>query len=63
MTSIGTYGYTCYKIKHMFFAIHQFYNMIKTQFKTKILMIKSDNGSEFIQTACLDFFASKGSLH
>ena len=36
--------------------------MIETQTK-KILMIRSDNGSEFIQTAYLDFFASKGILH
>ena len=47
----------------VFSVIRQFYNMIETQFNTKILVIRSDNGTEFIQTTCLDFFASKGILH
>ena len=37
--------------------------MIEAQFNTKILVIRSDNGTEFMQTTCLDFFASKGILH
>jgi len=47
----------------VFSAIKQFYHMVDTQFHTKILMIRLDYGSEFIQTACLDFFASHGILH
>jgi len=47
----------------VFSSIKQFYDMIATQFKVNILMIRSDNGSEFIHSACLDFFASKGILH
>jgi len=47
----------------VFSAIKQFYHMVATQFKTTLLVIRSDNGSEFIQNACLDFFASKGILH
>jgi len=44
-------------------AIKAFYSMIETQFNVKILMVRSDNGTEFIQTCCLDFFLSKGILH
>jgi len=47
----------------VFSSIKQFYHMVATQFKVNILMIRSDNGSEFIHSACLDFFASKGILH
>ena len=31
----------------VFSTVKQFYHMIDTQFKTKILMISSDNGSKF----------------
>ena len=37
--------------------------MVHTQFDTKVLMVRIDNGSEFIQTTCLDFFLSNGILH
>jgi len=33
-----------------------FYFMVETQFKTKILMFRTDNGTEFIKLTCLDFF-------
>jgi len=44
-------------------AIERFLNMVETQFKTKVTMIRSDNGTEFIQTACLNLFAARGILH
>ena len=37
--------------------------MVKTQFKTKICMIRTDNGTEFIHSVCLNLFGSKGVLH
>jgi len=46
----------------VFSAIKQFFHMVHTQFDTKILMVRIDNGSEFIQTTCLDFFLSNGIL-
>ena len=36
--------------------------MVETQFKTKILLVRIDNGTEFINSPLLDFFASKGTL-
>ena len=37
--------------------------MIETHFHAKILHIRTDNGTEFIQSSYLDFFNSKGILH
>ena len=44
-------------------AIEQFFNMVETQFKAKICMIRTDNCTEFIQSVCLNLFGSKGVLH
>ena len=44
-------------------AIEQFLNMVETQFKAKVIMIRSDNGTEFLQSACLNLFAARGILH
>jgi len=44
-------------------AIIQFYNMVETQFKTKIQLIRSDNQTEFINGFCHEFFSSKGILY
>ena len=40
--------------------IQTFYNMIFTQFKVPIKMLRSDNGPEF---ALKSFYASKGIIH
>ena len=37
--------------------------MVETQFQTKIQLIRSDNGTELINSFCHDFFISKGILH
>jgi len=37
--------------------------MVETQFKAKICMIRTDNGTEFIQSVFLNLFGSKGVLH
>ena len=44
-------------------AIEYFLNMIETQFSTKAAMIRTDNGTEFIQSACLNLFGARGILH
>ena len=44
-------------------AIAQFFSMVETQFKTKICVVRTDNGTEFIQSVCLDLFGYKGILH
>ena len=40
--------------------IQTFYNMIFTQFKVPIKMLRSDNGPKF---ALISFYASKGIIH
>jgi transposase InsO family protein len=37
-----------------------FFTMIETQFNTKIKVLRSDNGLEFLMS---DFFSSKGVIH
>jgi len=44
-------------------SIMHFFNMVKTQFNTKITMIRSDNGTEFFNTPCLAFLSKTGVLH
>jgi len=44
-------------------AIEYFLSMVETQFKTKVIMIRTDNGTEFIQSLCLNLFGLKGILH
>ena len=41
------------------FTSKSFYFMIETQFNAKISTIRSYNGTEFIQSSCLDFFLPK----
>jgi len=36
--------------------------MIETQSQNKILMFRTDNGTEFINSTCLEFFKAKGVL-
>jgi len=44
-------------------TVKDFYATIETQFTAKILTVRSDNGIEFIQHSCHDFFLFKGILH
>jgi len=44
-------------------VVKAFYAMIETQFNAKFLTVRTDNGTEFIQHSCRDFFLSKGILH
>jgi len=37
--------------------------MAETQFNAKITLVRSDNGTEFINSACLDFFLHKDIIH
>ncbi|XP_071933922.1 uncharacterized protein [Coffea arabica] len=43
--------------------IPQFYNMILTQFNTKIKVFHSDNGREFVNRSLADFMIQHGILH
>ena len=43
-------------------AITQFFAMVETQFQTKILLVRTDNDTEFINGPLLDFLAEKGTL-
>jgi len=43
-------------------AITQIFAMVETQFQTKILLVRTDNDTEFINGPLLDFLAEKGTL-
>ncbi|KAL2251379.1 UNVERIFIED_CONTAM: Retrovirus-related Pol polyprotein from transposon RE1 [Sesamum indicum] len=43
--------------------LKQFYNMVSTQFDVKIKQVRTDNGTEFVNKECQDFFHSKGIVH
>ncbi|KAJ0466424.1 putative RNA-directed DNA polymerase [Helianthus annuus] len=40
-----------------------FYDMVNTQFKKGIQVLRSDNGGEFVNTAMKQFFQDKGMIH
>ena len=40
-----------------------FYNMIETQFETKICILRSDNGTEYFNECLGDFLTNKGIIH
>lgn len=39
------------------------YNIVQTQFNTKIKMVRSDNGREYFSKTLNNFFAEKGIIH
>ena len=41
----------------------QFYHMVSTHFSKKLASLRSDNGMEFINSSCGQFFADNGILH
>ncbi|KAA0054864.1 Retrovirus-related Pol polyprotein from transposon TNT 1-94 [Cucumis melo var. makuwa] len=45
------------------FIFQNFYHTIKTQFRTKIAILRSDNGREFQNHNLSEFLASKGIVH
>ena len=44
-------------------AVQHFFAMIETQFQAKITLVRSDNGTEFLNSICHDFFLTKGIVH
>jgi hypothetical protein len=40
-----------------------FWNLVETQFSTKIKMFKSDNGGEYVNKDVSEFLAGKGTIH
>ncbi|KAJ0476142.1 putative RNA-directed DNA polymerase [Helianthus annuus] len=56
----------CYFLKQkseVFDKFTIFYNMIQTQFKTNIQILRSDNGGEFINESMKRFCQNKGIIH
>lgn len=47
----------------VFPKITVFFNMVQTQFGTKIKVIRSDNGTEFVNRRMTEFLNSRGVLH
>ncbi|XP_019251045.1 PREDICTED: uncharacterized protein LOC109229959 [Nicotiana attenuata] len=45
------------------FLLKNFIAMIKTQFGKQVKVFRSDNGSEFFNSACKDLFRSHGNVH
>lgn len=43
--------------------IMNFHNMIKTQFNKRIKRVRSDNGSEFVNSTIKNFFHQEGIIH
>ncbi|KAG8495219.1 hypothetical protein CXB51_012817 [Gossypium anomalum] len=43
--------------------LKQFFRMIQTQFSATVKIVRSDNGSEFFNTACTEFFHTMGIIH
>ncbi|KAJ0868825.1 putative RNA-directed DNA polymerase [Helianthus annuus] len=55
-----------YFLKHKYEVFDKFtifYNMIQTQFKTNIQILRSDNGGEFINDSMKQFCQNKGIIH
>lgn len=40
-----------------------FHNMVKTQFNKRIIRVRSDNGTEFLNSTVKDFFQQEGIIH
>ncbi|KAJ0703042.1 putative RNA-directed DNA polymerase [Helianthus annuus] len=56
----------CYLIKNkmeVFENLKDFYELVLTQFKTKIKVFRSDNGTEFVNNQMNSFFKEKGIIH
>jgi len=62
MTTPGIVGLNFCK-SQVYTTIEYFLSMVETQFKIKVIMVRTDNGTEFIQSLCLSLFGLKGILH
>ena len=64
MTLLEPLGPSSCKTKHRLdLPLNIFFSMINNQFKAKIVMVRSDNGTEFLNSSCLDFFSENGIIH
>ncbi|KAF5812881.1 putative RNA-directed DNA polymerase [Helianthus annuus] len=68
LTVVDDYTRTvwCYMLKNkaeVFENLKYFYELVLTQFKRKIKMFRSDNGTEFINNQMVDFCKQKGIIH
>lgn len=48
------------EVEHIF---TDFYTMIETQFQTKISILRTDNGTEYLNNTLENFLIEKGILH
>lgn len=46
-----------------YFVLQYLIEYVETQFDSKIKVIRSDNGGEFVNEKCLQLFVSKGTIH
>ncbi|KAJ0536362.1 putative RNA-directed DNA polymerase [Helianthus annuus] len=56
----------CYMLKNkteVFENLKYFYELVLTQFKRKVKMFRSDNGTEFINNQMVEFCKQKGIIH
>ena len=44
-------------------SIIHFFHLIHTQFHANITIVRSDNGTEFLNSTCLKFFSDNGVIH
>jgi hypothetical protein len=61
--SRGTWVYLMKHKNQTATMLVNFYNMVKTQFNVCIKRIRSDNGTEFVNSTLQNFFKQKGILH
>lgn len=47
----------------VFKTISDFLSMVKNQFHKTVKTVRSDNGTEFVQSECLRLFGEKGIIH
>ena len=44
-------------------VFQNYYKMVKTQFEREIKVVRSDNGTEYVNNTLQEFFKEKGILH
>ncbi|GKB56175.1 putative RNA-directed DNA polymerase, partial [Tanacetum coccineum] len=61
--SRATWTYLLPNKHHVTTTIKHFHSYVHTQFKTQIQKIRTDNGTEFVNSSLTEFFNDKGIIH
>lgn len=61
--SRATWTYLLPNKHHVFRIFQSFYSYVETQFKTKIQIIRSDNGTEFLNQSFSQFTQARSIIH